>query len=226
MGRQAKKPSNLELLQGNRQVGESDSAVVACNDYLRLGQGRSFSRLLAKYADIDRFGQEKPPTLSITTLKDWSAKFTWQARANEYDATFEERKTKEREEAFNYALALDYERLDKLQRLAYFLETQIYAQAQDGIFHNIWLSDVKSIGSGDNAERVDIERFNAPLIEQYRKTLDDLAKETGGRQRRVDMTSGGKRIGLTADQLAAIDQQADDELEAFAKSFSGNGSHE
>ena len=38
----------VQLLAGERCEGESDRAVVACNDYLRLGPGRSLRKLLKK----------------------------------------------------------------------------------------------------------------------------------------------------------------------------------
>ena len=39
----------LEPLYGQRQKGESDNAVIACNDYLRMGPGRSLAKLLGRY---------------------------------------------------------------------------------------------------------------------------------------------------------------------------------
>lgn len=50
----------------------------------------------------------------------------------------------------------------------------------------VWLPDVKSIGSGEFAERVDLIRYNAALSEQFRASLDDIAKEVGGRVKKID----------------------------------------
>jgi hypothetical protein len=173
--------TEVELLSGQRQKSESDQAVIACNDWLRLGAGRTLNLLLERYSDL----HHNTPTQSLNTLKLWSKSYDWQARASAYDAIWEQRKTQEREAVLNYGLALDYERLRKLYRLAAMLEAQIYERGLDGVLHNIWLPDVKSIGSGEFAERVDIERFNAPLLEQYRKVLDDIAQETGGRTKHM-----------------------------------------
>lgn len=85
-------------------------------------------------------------------------------------------------------MALDFERTDELKGLAHFLIEQIYETGEDGVYHNVWLPDVKQIGSGSNVERVDIERFNAAIIDQLRGVLDDLAKETGGRKRSMELT--------------------------------------
>ena len=81
-------------------------------------------------------------------------------------------------------LAQDFERVNSLKRLACFLEGQIYEKGTTGKYHNVWLPDVKVVGFGENAEVVEIERFNSGLLQQFRGTLDDLAKETGGRVHR------------------------------------------
>lgn len=175
----------VALLVGQRQSGESDNAVIACNDWLRLGPGRSLPILAEKYAD---FYQGSPPTQSYGTLKVWSSKFNWEERADDFDASWEERKTEEHNAEFNHGLALDYERVRKLKRLAAFLESQIYEQGVDGVYHNVWLPDVKQIGGGEYAERVDIERFNGSLIQQYRDVLDDIAEEVGGRVKKQEVT--------------------------------------
>lgn len=196
---------NLDLtpLAGVRQDTETDNAVVACNDWLRLGAGRSFPALVEKYAAQN---QTKPPTRSRATIKIWSMKFDWAARASEYDAGWEEVKDAERAEVMRSGLALDYERVRKLTALAAFLEKEMYTKDAAGQYINVWLADVKQIGSGDNAERVDIVRFNTGLIDQYRATLDDLAKETGGRINKTDITSDGGAIKPVV-FLPAIDEE-------------------
>lgn len=193
----------VELLSGQRQKGESDASAIACNDWLRLGTGRTLAALLTKYTEMHG---ATPPTTSMDTLKRWSANFDWSSRATQFDASWEARKTAEREAVMNYGLSLDYERTRKLLRLADFLEDQIYelsAPDADGnrTHHNVWVPDVKSIGSGLFAERVDIERFNAPIFDQYRGVLDDIAKETGGRIKKSDITSGGKPLPIMVTKM-------------------------
>lgn len=192
-------PQELELLSGLRQKSESDKAVQACNDWLRMGAGRSLSDLHQLYTDTS---QNLPITTSLGTLKVWSSSFNWAERAREFDAGWEARKNAEREAVLNYGLAHEYERLRKLYRLAALLEAQIYERGETteegkpGVLHNLWMPDVRQVGTGENAERVDIERFNAPLLEQYRKVLEDIAKETGGRVNRTDITTGDKPFSL------------------------------
>ena len=178
----------VELLSGQRQKSESDKAIIACNEWLRMGPGRSLSDLLERLTDTN---QITPITGSLGTLKHWSTDYGWMERARAYDATWEARKTAEREAVLGYGLAHDYERVRKLYRLAAMLEAQMYERGMYGDLHNLWVPDVKSIGSGEFAERVDIERFNSPLIEQYRKVLEDIAKETGGRVQRQEISGAG-----------------------------------
>ncbi len=176
----------LEPLSGQRQSKESDKAIQAANDFLRLGPGRTLSALLSKYAGLHHI---TPPTTSIDTLKRWSTAFNWQERAAAFDATWEARKNAERQAELDYGLSLDFERVRKLKNLADFLEAQLFERGADGEYHNVWVPDVKSIGSGEYAERVDIERFNSAIFSEYRATLDDLAKEVGGRIRKAEVST-------------------------------------
>lgn len=193
----------LELLAGQRQPGETDRAVLACNDYLRMGPGRSLANLLERYQS----GTESAPTRRLTTLKDWSRKYGWKERVVAYDATQEERKNEARAAEFEDGLALDYERVRRLKRLAAFLEGQIYQTDETGAYANVWLPDVKGIGGKDNFERVEIVKFNQALIDEYRQTLADIAAETGGRVRRNEHTGpGGGAL-----QIQWVDPLVDDD---------------
>jgi hypothetical protein len=160
--------------------------------------------LLEKYRETP---QETAPTQSINTLQGWSKRFDWQARAVEFEGKWESIRTAEHNAEFNYGLALDHERVRKLKRLADFLEAQLYEQGEDGTYHNIWLPDVKQIGSGEYAERVDIERFNGGLLSEYRAVLDDLAAEVGGRVKKQDLTSGGEKLKI---EIVYPDGNSDD----------------
>lgn len=91
-------------------------------------------------------------------------------------------------------LALEYERVATLRRLAGLLEAELYQTLADGSMPALWLPDVKQVGSGENAERVDIVRFNRSLVEALRGVLDDLAKETGGRTQRHDILTNGESL--------------------------------
>ena len=199
----------VSLLSGERQKSESFRAIQACNDYLRMGPGRSLRLLLEQYRKSE---QNLAPTRSQGTLWGWSARFGWQERAAAYDARLEADKDARTAEIMQSGLAVAHERVVKLKDLAGFLEGQLYEQGEDGVYHNVWLPDVKQIGSGLDAERVDIERFNAPIIEQYRGTLDDLAKETGGRKERHEVTGADGAPLVDVDAVIAALRKADERL--------------
>jgi len=174
------------LLAGVPLNNESSRAIQACNDFLRLGPGRSLAALAAGYRETPN---KSTATRSEHTLYKWSAAYGWGERAAAYDLEVTEAaKNARRASVLEAGLALDYERVAKLQTLAAFLEAQIYEQGAGGVYHNVWVPDVKAIGSGPWAERVDLERFNGDLLAQYRGVLDDLAQETGGRVSRQEIT--------------------------------------
>src|SRR5690349_3062323 len=125
--------AELELLAGQRQSDESDKAVIACNDYLRMGPGRSLSLLVQKYNDLKR---SQAPTQSLGTVASWSTKFSWVERSATFDAHWEAVKNEERRRVMEYGIALDFERVEKLKRLASFLEAQLFEQGAGGEFHN------------------------------------------------------------------------------------------
>lgn len=184
----------IDLLAGKPKEKETKKAMQACNDYLRMGPGRSLAKLHQTYTE---YGPEKPPTRHLATLKTWSTNYGWQARVNEYDTEIERQKTEyleqRRIDALNTGLALDYERILKLKHLADKLENEIWNEEGEFIRDTVWLPDVKQIGGGEFAERVDIVRFNQAILSEFRAILDDLAKETGGRkhQHEVTGTDGG-----------------------------------
>lgn len=202
--------ARLKLLAGERQPGESARAVQACNDFLRQGPGRSLPRLLKRYTKT----HQDPPTRSLDTLKDWSAKYGWTARAEAFDVGVEKLKNIQRQKELGTGLALDFKRVHDLKVLALRLRRQVYARDGAGRMFNLWLRDVKWIGSGELGREVDIERFNAALVDQYRGTLDDLARETGGRKQRIEQENfgpGGGPIPITIIEAIPPDQQDESE---------------
>lgn len=179
MGKQAQ-PSEEQV-----QKKESKKAAAACADYLRMGIGRSLAKLHQSYTGTT---PTEPPTRTLRVLKQWSSDFGWQDRAEAFDKEIDAAKEQRRKEVMESGLALDYERVIELKRMAALLSGQIYEQGETGDYHNVWLPDVKQIGSGEFAERVDIERFNGEIFSQLRGALDDIAKETGGRKQKTEIT--------------------------------------
>ena len=183
----------IELLAGEKQEKESNNAMLACNDWLRLGPGRNITKLLDSYRrKSDVIADFAAPSTSTRTLQTWSTNFKWSDRAPVFDAGYEERVNRERTAEFDYGLALDYERIRELKQLSDLLKDQLLTRDTDGNLIGLWVPDVKVVGHGDTAETVDIERFNSALVTQYRETLNDLAKETGGRVQKRELGGPGK----------------------------------
>jgi len=203
----------MEPSEEQAQSVESKKAATACADYLRMGIGRSLAKLHQKY--IEGTANE-PPTRHLRVLAGWSTKYGWQERANAHDVAIDAEKEQRRKEIMESGFALDYERVVELKRMAVFLSGQIYEQGEGDVYHNVWVADVKQIGSGEFAERVDIERFNGEIFSQLRGALDDLAKETGGRKQKTEIT--GKDGGPI--ETRELSKLSDEELERIASGSS------
>ena len=194
----------ITLLCGERQKSESYRAIQACNDYLRMGPGRSLSALAEQYGDSR---QNTAVTQSRNTLERWCGKYGWVERAAQYDARLEAEKNAEADRIMHEGLARVHERVRKLDALAGFLEEQLYERGDDGDYHNVWMPDVKGIGQGQYMQVIDIEHFNAALIREFRETLGDLAAETGGRVNKQEITGAGGGPLVVA--IGGIDPEGD-----------------
>ena len=176
----------VSVLAGERQAGETSKATQACNDYLRLGPGRSLRILAAKYTDLP---QNATPTRSFNTLGAWSTRYAWQARAEEYDTELEARKNAEAEAVMSEGLALPYERVRMLKEMAADLQPlQIRAGIKRG---------------------EEIKIIDPAVVAQLRGTLDDLAKETGGRVKKQEVSGpGGGPMEITNVELTDAERAA------------------
>jgi hypothetical protein len=170
--------STLIPLTGNRECRESAAAVVACNDYLRMGPSRSLAKLQHLYVERRKnAGEASVPTSRNRTLEGWSARFGWQERAEAYDASLEGEKNIRAHEILNSGLALPHERVVKLKELFEILECELSGGA-------LWMKRVKGVGYGENYEKVSERVYNGQIVSDLRGILDDLADETGGRVQR------------------------------------------
>jgi hypothetical protein len=126
--------------------------------------------------------------------------FNWKARAEAWDQYISYKIAAEAEEkALSSGYALRFKRVESLNQLAELLLDELFTEDKR------WLPDVKQIGGGEFAERVDIVRFNSPLIEQFRKTLDDLAAEMGERVKGIAAQNLNLDLSnLTNEQLERI----------------------
>lgn len=165
----------VELLAGVKTSGETNRAVVLCNDFLRMGPGRSTKGLLKIL--------EPGMTATERQIAHFKHRNRWDERAVIYDQQSETEKNFKAREMLSTGLALTYNRVAELKALAEKLTG--YINDED----RVWLTDVKILGLGHGAKRIDVIRFNYHLIDQFRETLNDLALEVGGRVRKTELAN-------------------------------------
>ncbi len=159
---------------------ESPKAIAAFHEYCLLGPARS----LAKLANVsERFGMT---TVTVRHLEQWSSAHQWVERASAYDAHLQKEREDlaavERARVLTTGFAQQHKRIEALNALA----KKLLAQAAND--ERLWLPDVKSVGTGPNAKRVDLVQFNEGLIREIRGCFDDLAKEMGERVKKQELS--------------------------------------
>jgi len=100
-------------------------------------------------------------------------------------------------EATDEGLARRAVRIRRLIQLAEKLEEDFYENAR------LWVREPKEV----TGERVEIERFNAAEVKQWRGLLDDIAKEMGERKTSVDLTTKGQPLSFAALAQLATNEQ-------------------
>jgi hypothetical protein len=154
-----------------RLPGESTKAYAAYQCYRDFGASRS----------LEKVSQEC--TKSIPLLKRWSAKFEWVKRATEFDAEQERIREEAQQAEIKKIMSEGYAAVHNRVKALNALAQRQHNDMQDRKL--VWLPDVKQIGGGEDAKRVDIIRYNAGLDQQFRETLKDIAEETGGRVKKT-----------------------------------------
>ncbi len=200
--------SQVQLIVGERAEDEQPHHIMACNDYLRMGRGRSIPKLHEHYVKMVEIAKEKGqpiydvPTESKGTMHAWSTKFGWVQRADAYDAAMEERRNMEAAKILETGYAVTHQRVALLDDLT---RRVMGLLDEKGITRRIH----KGIGWGDEFKIIEEEEFREGEIKQVRGLLDDLAKETGGREKNVNLSANGL-AGLLQNSKAFED---DDNIE-------------
>ena len=122
----------------------------------------------------------------------------------------------------NDGYALMHRRVEALKNLS--LKLEGYLAEED----KVWLPDVKAVGTGEFAERVDLVQFNDALIREYRATFADIASELGQRVKKQAIEHTGKDGGPIEVKRSDLSQLSDEELailEALAKKTQGGKQH-
>jgi hypothetical protein len=178
-------PGQPAHLEGGQR--EMRPANLCLRDYLDLGAGRTPAALLAQYV------AQPPPGRALPTprqISGWMRRYAWEQRACRFDELRSQRERAElatrRREMLERGVAQTHERVAELKQ-AYALLKK-YLQRED----LVWQVEVKYMRVEDGRyERVENLRFNAALFNQARALLADLARETGGRVLKTEISLPG-----------------------------------
>jgi hypothetical protein len=192
--------NTVESKPWERQSNEPPLWFNRFTEYLHQGTARSLIavyRVSVKKRRVKaRQGAENVPGAWRTAIKKWQ----WRERADAFDAHERSRKDElykaKADEILQSGFALRFARVHELNRLAELLQHELYTEDKR------WVPDVKQIGGGEYAERVDIVHFNSAVIEQYRNTLEDIAVEMGERVRGLKVSGTLGVASITGDELA------------------------
>lgn len=158
---------------------ETIRAAFVFREYCALGPGRSLAKLLEHLRQTDG-----NVTARLRTLETWSSQHHWQERVRLYDEEQSKQQdviiAEEKAKVLRKGFALMHKRVAELDRLA----QKLIAYAEDE--EKVWLPDVKAIGNGPNAERVDLVNFNAPLFLAIDKYFKSIAEEVGDRVKKTE----------------------------------------
>lgn len=137
-------------------------------------------------AEKHRKTQKAQPENPDSTWYAMARLWRWEERAAawdaELDAELEKEIAAERKKVLRSELALQHKRVELLNRKAKQLAEITDTEDQ------IWLLDVKSIGTGPDAERVDLVQFNDAAFKELREYLTDIADEMGERKKQDNST--------------------------------------
>lgn len=193
-----------------RQAKEPAQWYDRFQRFLLLGPARSvYAAYRAEQVERANARRKNISAARSGLPKSWreqAHRWNWYARANVFDEV--ERKRRDElyrtraDEILTSGFAQRFARIAELNRLAELLQAEIWTEDKR------WMPDVKQIGSGEDAERVDLVRFNASVIQQYRETLEDIAIEMGERVRGMKVSGSIGVAQITADDMARAAAEA------------------
>lgn len=122
-----------------------------------------------------------PPGPWYEIARQWK----WEERAAAWDKHESDTLAKviaaERAKVLTSGYALMHKRVEQLNALV----EQLIEMATHK--ENVWVPDVKSIGTGSTAERVDLVQFNDALFREIRAHFADIAAELGERVKKKEV---------------------------------------
>lgn len=169
-----------------RQEGEPLIWYSRFRRYLLLFPKRTVAAVYAtesgpKEDDNGKQRKSEPSGYWYDIAKQWH----WEDRAQAWDAAQYAEEEQSRKRILQSGWALDHNRIMTLIEVTQALREMMNDPSQ------VWLADVKAVGSGPGAERVDLVQFNADLFRELREYLTDIAEETGGRAKKQETTIKG-----------------------------------
>jgi hypothetical protein len=176
------------------------------------GPGRTIEAVYRAECEAKLSKVKRPSKRWYEIVRLWS----WYARAAAWDKHLSDQAAadaeKRRIEILNSGFALQHERVAALGEIADTLLTDIKDPA------HLWPLDEKGIGQGDNFQVVEVVRFNGGLVDQFRGTLDDIAKEMGDRKEKPGDTVVNVSFDLDewkrkrSERLASVESREEPEI--------------
>lgn len=191
-----------------RQEGESDLWFRRFDRYRLLFPVRSVTAVFQEEQAIteEKRGKERksePSGRWYEMAKLWR----WQERAEAWDAHLTAEEEEARKRVLGSGLALVHRRVLLLNETL----NGLLDMLKDD--NKVWLPDVKAIGTGEFAERVDLVQFNDALYKEIREYITDIAEEVGGRVKKNEAVLSGSvsgQIGYYPVQLPQKQERHDD----------------
>lgn len=129
--------------------------------------------------------REKPRTIPTGDWYEIAKQWRWEERAAAWDAYMDAEIDKtiaaERKKVLRTGLALQHKRIELLAKK---VQQLIDITNEES---GIWIPDVKSVGMGKDAERVDLVQFNDAAFRELREYLTDIADEMGERVKKKEV---------------------------------------
>jgi len=171
--------SDTDRQPWEKRDGETSRAYEVFCVYLEMGpRERSIEKV------VEELGK---PSGYSRHLERWSSEHDWVDRAAAHDEHLAAKRREEYEKEMTTGLSHAGARVRKLKDL--------HDRLEDELEQNLWIEDVKI---GPQGSQVRIRKYNGELVRDYLRSLKHIAKEVGGRKKKVDVTSQG-------DQLEGVD---------------------
>jgi len=168
--------SDTDRQPWEKRDGETSRAYEVFCVYLEMGpRERSIEKV------VEELGK---PSGYSRHLERWSSEHDWVDRAAAHDEHLAAKRREEYEKEMTTGLSHAGARVRKLKDL--------HERLEEELAENLWLEDVKI---GPQGSQVRIRKYNTALVRDYLRSLKHIAKEVGGRKKKVDVTSQGQSIG-------------------------------